>query len=345
MIATSYTLIEIAQRLQLKCVGDSSLHIIGLATLASASEGQMGFLANPRYQKDLLDTSATAVIVSEKMADNCPVAALISPNPYLSYAQATELFSVQPSIPLGVHASAVVSDSAHVSSSASIGPHCVIGERAVIGENTILGPGTFIGNDSVIGANGLLHANVTVYHSVTVGCCAVLQSGTVIGSDGFGFAPHAGGWQKIQQLGGVIIGDNVELGANTTIDRGALDDTLIDNNVIIDNQVQIAHNVQIGNGTAIAGCTAIAGSTRIGKGCTIAGGVGIVGHITLVDGVHITAHTLVTKSITKKGSYSSGTPMQETKQWHKSAVRFSQLNNMAKKISHILQMTGFNKLH
>jgi UDP-3-O-[3-hydroxymyristoyl] glucosamine N-acyltransferase len=343
MTEISYTLTEIAQRLQLKCVGDSSLHIVGLATLASASKGQMSFLANPRYQKELLNTSATAVIVSEQMADDCPVAALISPNPYLSYAQATELFSIQSSSCSGVHASAVVSGTAQVSSSASIGPHCVIGERAVIGENTVLGAGTFIGDDSVIGANGLLHANVTVYHGVAMGCSAVIHSGTVVGSDGFGFAPHANGWQKIQQLGGVTIGDNVELGANTTIDRGSLDDTLIGNNVIIDNQVQVAHNVQIGDGTAIAGCTAIAGSTRIGKRCTIAGGVGIVGHITLVDGVHITAHTLVTKSITEKGSYSSGTPMQETKQWHKSAVRFTQLNKIAKQLGQLLKMTGLNK--
>lgn len=343
MTETSYTLAEIAQRLQLKCVGDSSLHIVGLATLASASTGQMSFLANPRYQKELLDTSATAVIVSEKMADICPVVALISPNPYLSYAQASTLFSIQSLSRPGIHATAVVSDTAQVSSSASIGPHCVIGERAVIGENSVLGAGTFIGDDSVIGANGLLHANVTVYHGVTVGYSAVLHSGTVIGSDGFGFAPDTNGWQKIQQLGEVIIGDNVELGSNTTIDRGALDDTLIGNNVIIDNQVQIAHNVQIGDGTAIAGCTAIAGSTRIGKGCTIAGGVGIVGHITLVDGVHITAHTLVTKSITKKGSYSSGTPMQETKQWRKSAARFSQFNKMAKQLSQLLKMAGLNK--
>lgn len=340
MTVTSYTLAEIAQRLQLKCVGDSSLQIVGLATLASASEGQMSFLANPRYRKELLNTAATAVIVSEKMADDCPVAALISPNPYLSYALATTLFASQSSRRSGVHASATVSSTAQVSPSASVGPHCVIGERAVIGENTVLDAGVYIGDDSVIGANGLLHANVTVYHGVSVGCCSVLHSGSVIGSDGFGFAPHANGWQKIQQLGGVIIGDNVELGANTTIDRGALDDTWIGSNVIIDNQVQVGHNVHIGDGTAIAGCTAIAGSTRIGKGCTIAGGVGIVGHITLVDGVHITAHTLVTKSITEKGSYSSGTPMQETGQWHKSAARFSQLNKLAKQLSQLLKMTG-----
>lgn len=345
MTEPGYTLAEIAQRLQLKCVGDSSLHITGLATLASASEGQMSFLANPRYQKTLLDTSATAVIVNEKMADNCPVAALISPDPYLSFAQATALFSIQPPVRSGVHPSAIVSDTASVSASAYIGPHCVISERAVIGDNTVLGAGTFIGNDSVIGANGLLHANVTIYHGVTVGCSVVLHSGSVIGSDGFGFAPDGNGWQKIHQLGAVIVGDNVELGANTTIDRGALDDTVIGNSVIIDNQVQVAHNVQIGDGTAIAGNTAIAGSTRIGKRCTIAGGVGIVGHITLVDGVHITAHTLVTKSITEKGSYSSGTPMQKTKQWHKSAARFSQLDKMAKQLGQLLKMTGHNKKH
>ncbi|MCR8923978.1 UDP-3-O-(3-hydroxymyristoyl)glucosamine N-acyltransferase [Dasania sp. GY-MA-18] len=337
MTARDYSLAELAEQLQLECVGDSSLRIVGLATLASAATGQLSFLANPRYQKELANTAASAVIVSPAMLPHCPVAALVSDNPYLSYAQATQLFKKQSEAVAGIADTAVVAASADIASSASIGANCVIGERVRIGEQVVIGPGSVIGDDVVIGPQGLLHANVTLYHGVSIGHSVILHSGVVIGADGFGFAPTQQGWQKIEQLGAVVIGDHVEIGANSCIDRGALNPTIIGNHVIIDNLVQCAHNVQIGDGTAIAGCTAIAGSTRIGSRCTIAGGVGIVGHISLADNVHITAHTLVTKSISQPGSYSSGTPMLETQQWRKAAARFAQLDAWIKKLSRFIK--------
>ncbi|WP_339671395.1 UDP-3-O-(3-hydroxymyristoyl)glucosamine N-acyltransferase [Dasania marina] len=337
MTVRDYSLAELAEQLHLQCVGDSSLRIVGLATLASAGSGQLSFLANPRYQKELAHTAASAVIVSRDMLPHCSVAALVSDNPYLSYAQASQLFKTSSAQQAGAHASAVVAASATIASNASIGAHCVIGERVQIADNVMIGPGCVIGDDVVIGGQGLLHANVTVYHGVSIGRSVILHSGVVLGADGFGFAPTPQGWQKIQQLGGVVLGDHVEIGANSCIDRGALDNTTLGNHVIIDNLVQCAHNVQIGDGTAIAGCTAIAGSTRIGSRCTIAGGVGIVGHISLADNVHITAHTLVTKSITRPGSYSSGTPMLETQQWRKAAARFAQLDVWIKKLSRFIK--------
>ena len=277
------------------------------------------------------------MIVSPQMLGFCPSAALVSDNPYLSYAKATRLFKKANRVAEGVHPSAVMAASAHIAKGVCIGANAVIGERVCIGAGTSIGPGCVIADDVSIGEQGLLHANVSLYNGVQIGNQVTLHSGSVIGADGFGFAPSSAGWQKIEQLGTVVIGNQVEIGANTSVDRGALDNTVIGNNVIIDNLVQIAHNVVIGDGTAIAGCTAVAGSTQIGKNCTIAGGVGIVGHIHLTDGVHVTAMTLVTKSIDKPGSYSSGTPMMETKLWHKAAVRFSQLNTMAKQLTGLIK--------
>ena len=338
----SYTLAELAEKLQLECVGDSRLRIVGLATLTTANEGQLSFLANPRYEKSLAATTAGAVILSKEMAALFKGNALISNNPYLSYAKASQLFSQRGSVVKGIHFSAVVSETATIAASASIGPHCVIGENVIIAADVIIKAGSVVGDHSTIGEGSLLYPNVSVYHGVHIGRHVILHSNAVIGSDGFGFAPSADGWEKIEQLGGVSIGDHVEIGASTSIDRGALDDTVVGAGVIIDNQVQIAHNVIIGEYTAIAGCTGIAGSTTIGRHCTIAGGVGIVGHIQVADKVHITAHTLVTKSITKAGSYSSGTPMLETKQWHKAAVRFSQLNDMSKRLKKLFKKLGFD---
>lgn len=238
---------------------------------------------------------------------------------------------------VGVHATAVIDSSARVAPTASIGAHCVVAANAVIGEGVVLGAGCSVGRASVIGDRSVLHAHVAIYHGVTVGRDVVIHSGVVIGSDGFGFAPNfatdgVSGWQKIHQLGGVVIGDRVEIGANTCIDRGALDDTVIEEGVIIDNLVQIAHNVKIGKYTAIAACTGIAGSTEIGQHCTIAGAVGVVGHLRIADRVHITAKSLVTGSIHESGSYSSGTALTKTAAWRKSAVRFLQLESLFQRV-------------
>jgi UDP-3-O-[3-hydroxymyristoyl] glucosamine N-acyltransferase len=339
MAERQYTLAELAELLDVECVGDAEVLISGLATLASASSGQLSFLANPKYQKALETTAAEAVIIAPNMVALCPANCLVSANPYLTYARASQLFAPASTAGPSIHASAVISDSASIDTSVTIGAHVSIGDRVVIGADTVISSGCVIGANTVIGEGVLLYANISLYHNISIGDRVIIHSGAVIGSDGFGFAPSSdkqkGGWVKIAQLGGVKIGNDVEIGAGCTIDRGALDDTLIGDRVIIDNQVQIAHNVELGENTGIAGCSAIAGSTKIGKNCTIAGAVGIVGHLTITDNVHITAGSLVTKSIDKAGSYSSGTSMQNTKAWRRNAVRFSQLDIMAKRLSDI----------
>lgn len=334
-----YTLATLAQLLGVDYVGDADRIIDGLSTLASAGPSQLAFLANPKYQSQLIDTRAGAVIVHQAMQSGCPCDCLVSPTPYETYAQVSQLFAPDTRHPAGIHPSAVIGQACQIAAQASIAANVVIGDRVVIAAGCSVGPGTVIGNDSRLGENCLLHANVTLYHDVLLGDRCILHSAVVIGSDGFGFAPVAdrsatgSAWVKIAQLGGVRIGNDVEIGANTSIDRGALDNTVIGNGVIIDNQVQIAHNVLIGDNTAIAACTAIAGSTNIGTHCTISGGVGIAGHLHITDKVHITAMTMVSKSIKTPGSYSSGTGMQHTVEWRKNAVRFSQLDKTVRRLS------------
>lgn len=339
----TYTLSALAERfaLRLHLVGSAQVHgscvVQGLATLQSAGPHQISFFTNVAYRRHLQNTRAAAVILKESEVEHCPVACLVASNPYLAYAKITALFDQTPKPLVGIHASAIVHPSARIADSASVGPHCVIAADAVIEDGVILQDGCSVGEASVIGARSYLHSRVTLYHGVVIGEDAILHSGVVIGSDGFGFAADSSvggqsGWCKIHQLGGVVIGKRVEIGANTCIDRGALDDTVIGDGVIIDNLVQIAHNVKIGNNTAIAACTGIAGSTEIGHNCTIAGAVGIVGHLKIADRVHITAKSLVTGSITEAGSYSSGTALSPTPAWRRNAVRFSQLDNLFQRV-------------
>ncbi|HVL01652.1 MAG TPA: UDP-3-O-(3-hydroxymyristoyl)glucosamine N-acyltransferase [Dongiaceae bacterium] len=329
------TLGELAQRLGAELRGDPAVLIRSLATLSDAQAGQLGFLANPLYRAQLATTHASAVILAAELADECPVACLISPHPYLTYARASHLFNRRPRQPEGIHPTAVVATDAVLGAGCRIGPHVVIESGCVLGERVEVGPGTCIGANSRIGTDCVLHGNVTIYHGVTIGERCTFHGGVVIGADGFGFANEKGAWRKIAQLGGVRIGNDVEVGASTTIDRGALKDTLIGDNVILDNQIQIAHNVEIGEGTAIAGCTGIAGSTKIGRYCTIAGAVGIAGHIEIADRVHLTMRSAITNSITEPGSYSSGTAMSTTAEWRKNAVRFRQLDEMARHIKQL----------
>ncbi|MFA7553369.1 MAG: UDP-3-O-(3-hydroxymyristoyl)glucosamine N-acyltransferase [Spongiibacteraceae bacterium] len=332
-----YTLAQLAELLDVRCEGDSQVVISGLATLSSAGAGQLSFLANPKYQQALKSTTAEAVIVAAEMVALCPSHCLISANPYLTYAKASQLFIPDWSKDSGIHPTAAVSESAFVDGSAVIGANVTIEAGVRIGCNTTIGAGCFIGRDSVVGDDCLLHANVTIYHGVVIGDQTTIHSSAVIGADGFGFAPSAdpkrGGWVKIAQLGGVRIGDNVDIGAGTTIDRGALDDTVIANGVILDNQIQIGHNVELGENTAIAGCSCVAGSTKIGRNCTIAGAVGIGGHLTIVDNVFITAMTMVNKSISTAGVYSSGIPVQESHRWRRNAIRFFRLDEIAKRLA------------
>lgn len=328
----AHTLAELAQFLGAQLVGDESIIIEGIATLAQAQPGQLSFLANMAYKDQLQHTQASAVIVHPKQAQDCKCAALVLDNPYLGYAKVSQLFNTLPAPSGNIHPSAVVSPLAQVAENVSIGPSAVIEDHAVLGKGAVIGAGSVVGCNSRVGENTRLHQNVSIYHDVVIGNDCILHSGAVIGSDGFGFANEKGKWVKICQIGGVVMGNDVEVGANTTIDRGAMSDTIVGDGVKLDNQIQIAHNVEIGAHTAMAGGCMIAGSTKIGSCCTLAGGVGVAGHLQLVDGTHVTAMTLVTKSITEPGSYSSGTAMSSTAEWRKSAARFRQLDEMAKRI-------------
>lgn len=328
----SFTLGEIARLVNAELRGDASHLIDGIATLQTATANHISFIANPVYKKYLPLTKAGAVLVDAKLALECPVACLIVAKPYEAYAQLSAHFVKQLVVDSPVHETASVHASARLGAGVVIGPNAVISSGAVLGDDVVVGAGCFIGDDVEIGENTELKPNVTLYQAVRIGQGCLIHSGTVIGADGFGFAPTAQGWLKIHQLGSVVIGNKVEIGANSCIDRGALDDTVIEDGVIIDNLVQIAHNVKIGRNTAIAGHTAIAGSTTIGSQCTIAGAVGIVGHLQIADKVHITAMSLVTSSITEPGSYSSGTAMSNTKEWRKNAARFRQLDDLANRL-------------
>lgn len=343
MIKASLTLGEVADHLGLECRGNRARQLTGLANLATANETQLSFLANPKYKKFLDDSRAGAVILTADMAANAHCDCLISAQPYLSYARATHLFDTSPRLPIGIDASAVIAASAKIAEGVAIGPRCVIGENVYIGAQSQIGAGTIVGAESKIGAHCTLHANVTLYHGIAIGDDCTIHSGAVIGADGFGFAPHAGSWEKIVQLGSVRIGCGVEIGANTTIDRGALEDTVIGDHVIIDNLCQIAHNVQIGEGTAIAGCVGIAGSAIIGAHCMIGGGAGIPGHLTIADGVQIQSFTRVTGSIDEPGSYSSGTGAMETGAWRKNAVRFGQLDELYRRVVELEKLIQVKK--
>ena len=311
---------------------DPDCVITGVATLQHAAEGDISFLANTGYRKYLQDTRASAVILSPDDAAGYPAAAIVSSNPYSSYARAAALiFPPSPALQ-GVHASACVAADSSIDSSAWIGPQCVVESGVEIHAGVQLAAGCFVGANSVIGANTVLSANVVVCHDVSIGERVKVAPGAVIGADGFGLANEGGRWINVPQLGSVQIGNDVDIGANTTIDRGALEDTVLEDGVRLDNQIQVAHNVRIGAHTAIAGCVGISGSAKIGSHCMIGGGSGIVGHLEITDHVIITGMTMVTKSIDKPGVYSSGVPAQENDAWNRNYARFRQLDKLARKI-------------
>ncbi|MFJ4064816.1 UDP-3-O-(3-hydroxymyristoyl)glucosamine N-acyltransferase [Pseudomonas sp. NPDC089996] len=329
------TLGQLAEALGATLKGPEALLVTGLATLQEAGPGQLSFLANPQYRKYLDNCQAAAVLLKAADAEGFAGNALIVADPYLAYARISHLFDPKPKAVAGIHPSAVVAEDAQVDASASIGPFAVIESGARIGANVSIGAHCFIGARCVVGEGGWLAPRVTLYHDVTIGKRVVIQSGAVIGGEGFGFANEKGIWRKIAQIGGVTIGDDVEIGVNTAVDRGALSDTRIGDGVKLDNQIQIAHNVQIGDHTAMAACVGISGSARIGKHCMLAGGVGLVGHIDICDNVFVSGMTMVTRSITEPGSYSSGTAMQPLADWRKSAARIRQLDDMAKRLQQL----------
>lgn len=333
----SYTLAELAGILGGEVHGDAELEIRALATLQSAGAHQLSFFANPRYLNQLRQTRAAAVLVSPQHRDDCPAAALVVADPYLAFARVSRLFDWRRPVTPGVHPSAVIAADVELPADAQVGPLVSIAEGVRLGRGVVIGPGCAIGEGCVIGDDTRLEANVTLYPGVRLGCEVLIHSGAVLGSDGFGFARSADGWEKICQLGGVVVGDRVEIGAGVTIDRGALDDTRIESGVKLDNQIQIAHNVVIGEHSAIAGCTAVAGSTKIGRRCTIAGMSGITGHLEIADDTHVTAMSLVSKSITRPGVYSSGTGLEPHQQWKRNVVRFRQLDELARRVRKLEQ--------
>ncbi len=312
-----FSLGELAVRFGLELRGAPELRVARVATLAQASEGSLSFLANSRYRRNLKTTRASAVVVAPDEAEGCPVATLVAANPYLAYARIASLFHPQAPVAAGVHASAVVAASARIAASAAVGPLAVIEEEVLIGERVEVGPGCIVQRGARIGADTRLIARVTIYPGMQIGARCIVHAGAVIGADGFGFAADAGSWVKVPQVGSVRVGDDVEIGANTTIDRGAIEDTVIEDGAKLDNQIQVGHNVTIGAHTAIAACTGISGSTTLGKRCMIGGMVGFAGHLTIADDVVITGCSLVSASIREAGSYSSGMPTVPTRAWRR----------------------------
>ena len=331
MSAPAYTASMLAARFGLGLRGEDRT-ITGVGTLADAAPAQLAFLANPRYRAQLAETRAGVVVLREADVEGCQGCALIARDPYVAYAKIAALFEPKPTFVAGVHPTAFVDPTALVDPAASIGPHVSIGVGSVVAAGARVGPGCVIGDACVIGEDCELVARATLVTRVRLGKRVLLHPGAVLGADGFGIAMDAGHWIKVPQLGGVVIGDDCEIGANTTIDRGALDDTILENDVRLDNQIQIGHNVHIGAHTAMAGCSAVAGSARIGRHCLIGGGAGVLGHLEVCDRVIITAMSLVTHSIRAPGEYSSGTPLMDNRSWRKSAARYKQLDRIARRL-------------
>lgn len=330
-----WTLVQLAKHVDAELRGDGSCEIHSVATLQCAGQGQISFLTNNRYREDLQNTRASAVILHPEFADLCPVNAIISQNPHATYARIAQLLYPAVKDQSGNHASAQVATTATIAASACVCANAVIEEGAVLGEGVYIGANSYIGRGVRVGANTRIMPNVTVCDNVTIGERVILHSGAVIGADGFGQAYDEGRWIKVPQVGGVQLGDDVEIGANTTVDRGAIEDTVIEEGVKLDNQIQVAHNVRIGAHTVIAATSAIAGSTTIGRHCMIAGAVGIAGHLTIADNVTITGMTMVTKSIPERGSYSSGFSAESTAIWHRLHARFKTLDDLAKRLRQI----------
>ncbi len=339
----SMTLSAIADLLGLEFEGDGDLLIRGIASLDKAAPDKISFITSANYLNALRHCDAGAVILLPSFADDFNGNKVFSSNPYYHYALLSQQFESR-GHQAGIHATAVIGEHVVLGADVSIGAHVVIDSYSQIGDRVVIGAGAVIGESVQVGDDCVLDPNVTLYYRVTLGQRCRILANAVIGSDGFGFAPKpGGGWERIAQLGSVIIGDDVVVGASTTIDRGAIDDTLISDGVILDNQIQIGHNVSIGQNTAIAGCVGVAGSASIGRNCAIAGAAGILGHLEIADGVQIMAHSLVRNSVKEPGVYVGGTPLQPISQWRRNSVRFKQLDDMAKRLAALERVSKNNK--
>jgi UDP-3-O-[3-hydroxymyristoyl] glucosamine N-acyltransferase len=331
---------DLATRFGCELVGDPRSAVTHVATLANAGPQSLSFLANPAYRAELSRTRAAAVVLRAEDVDACPVPALISRDPYETYARIAGVLHPPAPFAGGIHETAVVSATAEVSGSAHIAAHVVVGDGATVADGAYVGPGSVVGPRCRIGAATRLHANVTLVEDVTIGRRCIVHPGAVIGCDGFGNARSDTGWIKIPQIGGVQIGDDVEIGANTTIDRGAIDDTIIENGVRLDNLIQIAHNVRIGEHTAMAALTGVSGSTVIGKRCMFAGQSGIVGHISICDDVVIGGATMVSKDIREPGFYTASFPAEKDMDWKRKVARFRRLGDLARRVARLEKGDG-----
>jgi UDP-3-O-[3-hydroxymyristoyl] glucosamine N-acyltransferase len=331
-----YSLSDLSARFELELHGKGEHLIDGVGTLSTAGPSNITFLANPAYRKQLASTRAGAVILKAQDLDQCTSNCLIADDPYLAYARLATLFDPRPADEPGIHPSAVIDPSARISASASIGPLVAVGPESVVEDGVSIAAGCAIDANCRIGAGSILHANVTLAHGVRIGQRVIIHSGAVIGADGFGIAFASDHWEKVPQLGGVRIGDDCEIGANTTIDRGAIDDTVLEEDVRIDNQVQIAHNVYIGAHTAIAGLAGIAGSAKIGKYCLIAGRGGVSGHLEIADRVTLTANSIALRSITEAGTtWGAQLPAQPMREWQRNLSRLRKLDELARSVRKI----------
>ena len=333
----SYRLADIAAQLGGRVLGNGEASVAQVATLKNAQSSHISFLANSKYRVQLANTCAGAVILGEADAQATDLPRIVSDNPYAYFAKVSALLNPLPEARPGVHSAAVIGAGAQIDATASIAAMAVIGEGATIGAHSVIGEGCCIGANTVIGSRARLYPGVVIYHDCIIGDNLIAHSGAVIGSDGFGIAMDEGRWIKIPQIGRVVIGNDVEIGANTTIDRGALDDTVIEDGVKLDNQIQVAHNVRIGAHTAIAGCAGIAGSAVIGRYCLIGGGARILGHLQLADHVEIAAHTLVGKSIREAGSYAAIFPFSRTEDWRRNVVHLRHLDDLVKRVKTLEQ--------
>lgn len=328
----AYSLSEIVTRFGGELLDDSGVEISGVAPVGRAGPQEIAFVSQAKYLRDIESTQAGALILPPEGRDSTQRPRIVTPNPYLYFARISALLNPVPQPAPGIHAVAVVHPQARVAASATVAAGAVVGEGASIGERSVIGPNSVVGDHATIGDDCFFHANVTIYHHCVLGSRVILHSGCVIGSDGFGLANEEGRWVKIPQAGRAVLGDDVEVGAGTTIDRGALDDTVIEEGVKLDNLIQIAHNVKIGAHTAIAACTGIAGSAKIGRHCMIGGAAMIYGHIEIADGVRISTNTLITKSLTKAGTYTSALPFSEHGEWLKNAVHIRNLDKLADRV-------------
>ncbi len=328
-----YSLTEIAQKIGAHChLKGEDVWVTGLATLEHASADKLSFLTNPKYRSFLADTKAAAVVITEDLLSICPVSALVLQNPQVGVAKAAILFDNTPKMRPGVHPTAVIHPSVIVPKTAAIGPYVVIEEDVRLGEQVMLGAGCVIAVGCSIGEGTELKPRVVLYHHVIVGARCLIHSGAVLGSDGFGMANENGHWLKVPQLGSVEVYDDVEIGANTTIDRGAIENTVIGRGVKIDNQVQIAHNVKIGEGTAIAAQVGIAGSAEIGCHCLLGGKVGVNGHIKIADQVMVTAMSGISNNIDTQGVYSASVPAKPVMEWNKTLARLNRLDKLMDRV-------------